>query len=199
MQTLVDTNAAGVVVRNANGTIAYVNMDYENLNQLTTDGFELTFNKTLPTAFGGFRLSGDWAYVWHFKQESGGQTVDFAGNDGALNTPYGASFPHWKGNLALAWKVNEFHSTLTYQYVGGYELTLEPGPGSVGSYSQFNLAESYTGFKKWTLSATIKNLLDRHPPYDPTWLEYPTATPYDPSLYTNEGRYIEVGATYHFL
>jgi iron complex outermembrane receptor protein len=125
--------------------------------------------------------------------------VDFAGNDGALNTPYGASFPRWKGNLALGWSLGDIHSTLSYQYIGPYRLVLESAPGHVSSYSQFNLNVSYTGFKRLTLYATVKNLLNRAPPFDPIWLAYPTATPYDPSLYNDEGRYVEVGATYRFF
>jgi iron complex outermembrane receptor protein len=199
MQTLVDANNPSVVIRNANGTIAYVNIDYENLNRVSTDGFELTFNRSQATSIGTFSLSGDAAYVWHFTQESGGDSVDFAGNDGALNTPYGASFPRWKGNLALGWGYGDIHSTLSYQYIGPYRLVLESAPGHVSSYSQFNLNVSYTGFKRWTLYATVKNLLDRAPPFDPIWLAYPTATPYDPSLYNDEGRYVEVGATYRFF
>jgi iron complex outermembrane receptor protein len=199
MQTLVDANNPSVVIRNANGTIAYVNIDYENLNRVSTDGFELTFNRSQATSIGTFSLSGDAAYVWHFTQESGGESVDFAGNDGALNTPYGASFPRWKGNLALGWGYGDIHSTLSYQYIGPYRLVLESAPGHVSSYSQFNLNVSYTGFKRWTLYATVKNLLDRAPPFDPIWLAYPTATPYDPSLYNDEGRYVEVGATYRFF
>jgi iron complex outermembrane recepter protein len=199
MQALVDANDPSVVIRNANGTIAYVNIDYENLNKVSTDGFELTFNRSQPTSIGTFSLNGDWAYVWHFTQDSGGQAVDFAGNDGALNTPYGASFPRWKGNLALGWSLGNVHSTLSYQYIGPYQLVLESAPGHVSSYSQFNLNVSYTGFKRWTVYATVKNLLNRAPPFDPIWLAYPTATPYDPSLYNDEGRYVEVGATYRFL
>jgi iron complex outermembrane recepter protein len=198
IQALIDANDPGVVVRNANGTIAYVNMQYENLNRVSTDGFEVNFRKDLPTPVGTFSLYGDWAYVWHFDQESGGSVVDFAGNDGAIDTPWGASFPHWKGNTSLTWAYKKFRTTLNWQFTGPYTLTQEPGPGRVGSYSQFNLSTAYTGFKHWTIYAHANNLFNRRPPFDPLWQYFPTATPYDPSLYSDEGRFIEVGATYRF-
>jgi iron complex outermembrane receptor protein len=198
MQTIVNENDPSVVVRNANGTIAYVNIGYENLNTLTTDGFEFNFRKSVPTALGTFTLAGDWAYVWHFKQESKGATIDFAGNDGAIDTPFGASFPRWKGNTSVSWAYDKFNTTLSYLYTGPYTLTQEAGPGSTASYSQFNLVVAYNGFKNWTIYATVNNLFNRAPPFDPLWQEFPTATPYDPSLYTDEGRYAEVGATYRF-
>ncbi len=197
IQTLINANNPNVVVRNPNGTIAYVNFDYYNLNSLTTEGFELNFRKSVPTsAAGTFTLSGNWAYVWNFDQTAGGTTVDFAGNDGAIDTPYGASFPRWKGNTNLGWAYDKFNTVLTYLFTGPYLLTQESG--RVPSFSQFNLNESYTGFAGLTLYGTVNNLLNRKPPYDPLWLEFPTATPYDPSLYNNEGRYIEIGAKYRF-
>jgi iron complex outermembrane recepter protein len=196
IQQIVDANDPGVVVRNPNGTIAYVNMDYENLNTLTTEGFELNFHQAIPIPVGTVSLAANWAYVWHFKQESSAGTVDFAGNDGAIDTPFGASFPRWKGNTSVGWDYQSFTTTATYQFTGPYVLTQMPG--RTPAYGQVNLTERYGGFRNLTLYATVNNLFNRQPPYDPLWLEFPTATPYDPSLYTDEGRYVEVGATYHF-
>jgi iron complex outermembrane recepter protein len=196
IQTTIDANNPALVVRNPNGTIAYVNIDYQNLNGLTTQGFELNFRRAQATGVGTFTLSGDWAYVWNFKQSSGGTTVDFAGNDGAINTPYGASFPRWKGNTSVGWSFGGFDTVLTHLFTGPYVLTQMPG--KVSPYSQINLTETYTGFRNLSLYATVSNLFDRAPPYDPLWLEFPNHTPYDPSLYSDEGRYIEVGVTYRF-
>jgi len=196
IQQIVDTNDPGVVVRNPNGTIAYVNMDYENLNTLTTEGFELNAHEAIPIALGTVSLAANWAYVWHFRQESSGGTVDFAGNDGAIDTPFGASFPRWKGTTAVGWDYQSFTTTATYQFTGPYVLTQMPG--RTPAYGQVNLTERYGGFRNVSLYATVNNLFNRQPPYDPLWLEFPTATPYDPSLYNDEGRYVEVGATYRF-
>jgi iron complex outermembrane receptor protein len=196
IQTIIDANDPAVVVRNPNGTIAYVNFDYQNLNALTTEGFEANFRQSLPSTVGTFTFSGNWAYVWNFDQTSSGTTVDFAGNDGAIDTPYGASFPRWKGNTNIGWSFAKSNTVITYQFTGPYVLTQESG--RVPSYSQFNLTESYSPFKDWTVYALVSNILDRRPPYDPLWLEFPTATPYDPSLYSDEGRYIEIGAKYRF-
>lgn len=196
LQSLINANNPLVVVRNSNGTIAYVNMDYENLNALMTDGLELNFYKSVSTRFGEFSVSGNWAYVQHFEQTSGGSTVDFAGNDGAINTPYGASFPRWKGNTNLGWSYRGFNTRLTYLFTGPYMMTIEVGRAP--AFHQFNLTERYTGFEHWSIYGTIDNLFNRAPPYDALWLQFPTATPYDPSLYSDEGRYVEVGATYHF-
>jgi iron complex outermembrane recepter protein len=196
IQQIIDTNDPGVVVRNPNGTIAYVNMDYENLNTLMTEGFELNYREAIPAPLGTVLLGANWAYVWHFRQDAGGTTVDFAGNDGAIDTPFGASFPRWKGTTSAGWDYQSFTTTATYQFTGPYLLTQMPG--RTPAYGQVNLTERYSGFRNLTLYATVNNLFNRQPPYDPLWLEFPTATPYDPSLYSDEGRYVEVGATYRF-
>ena len=197
IQTIINQNDPTVVVRNPNGTIAYVNFDYQNLNALTTQGFELNYRTAAPTAVGTFTVSGNWAYVWHFEQTAGGATVDFAGNDGAIDTPYGASFPRWKGNTNFGWSYGPVDATLTHLFTGGYVLTQMAG--KVSPYSQFNLSANYHVQQNLTVYGTVNNLFDRRPPYDPLWLEFPTATPYDPSLYSNEGRYAEIGVRYRFL
>ncbi len=68
----------------------------------------------------------------------------------------------------------------------------------MASYSQFNLGATYRGFKNWTIYGGINNLFDRKPPFDVEWQATPDITGYDQSLYTNIGRFFQVGATYRF-
>ncbi|KVV26664.1 TonB-dependent receptor [Burkholderia cepacia] len=202
VQVVVNQNDPSQVVRNANGSIAYVTLPYRNLSSLDTDGFEATFRQTVATKIGTFTLSGDWAYMWHFKMPVGGVERDYAGNNGALHQPFGGSSPRWKGNTDLSWNHHQWNATLSWLYVGPYaQAILAPGtyPGmadGVASYSQFNLMIGYTGFKHWTLYAGIDNLFNRKPPFDPVWMAGPTG--YDSSLYTYVGRFAQVGATYRF-
>jgi iron complex outermembrane recepter protein len=199
IQTIIDQNNPSIVVRNPNGTIAYVNFDYENLNKLSTQGFEVNLHRALPTAVGTFTATTNWAYVWHFEQTAGGTTLEFAGNDGAIDTPFGAAFPRWKGNTNLGWTYQRAHAVLTYLYTGPYSLgptNLTGETGRAGAYGQFNLTGSLEVLKGLFLYGVVDNLTDHKPPYNPLWLEFPTATPYDPSLYSDEGRYVEVGVRY---
>lgn len=204
VQAVVDANDPSRVVRNPNGSIAYVLLPYKNLSHLDTDGFETTFRQSVKTAVGTFTLSGDWAYVWHFKMPVGGVETDFAGNNGSVNQPFGGSFPRWKGNTDLNWNYRKWNTTLTWIYVGPYSQAILPAgnyPGqqdSVASYSQFNLNVSYTGFKHWTLYAGINNIFNRKPPFDPVYMNAAYQTGYDTSLYTYVGRFAQAGATYRF-
>ena len=96
-------------------------------------------------------------------------------------------------------------TTLTWQYTGpytergcGYQNGDPPLSQAVGSYSQFNLFTSYRGFKNWTIYAGINNLFDKKPPFDAEWTSGADLTGYDQSLYTDVGRFFQIGATYRF-
>ncbi|MFM0646491.1 TonB-dependent receptor [Paraburkholderia bryophila] len=197
-------NNPSTVVRNPDGTIRYIVQPFVNLGALDTDGFDMNFRKAVRTTYGTFTLSGDWAYVWHFKLHSPGSAPqDFAGNNLALLQPFGASNPRWKGNTTLTWDFHNLTTSLTWQYTGPYTNGVsaefgDGGTGSVASYSQFNLVASYRGFKHWTIYGGITNLFDKRPPFDVEWQATPDITGYDQSLYTDLGRFFQVGATYRF-
>jgi iron complex outermembrane receptor protein len=201
---VMNANDPSLVIRNPDGTVRYINQQFVNLGSLDTDGFDMNFRKAVPTKYGTFTLSGDWTYVWHFKLKSpDGATQDFAGNNLAYLQPFGASNPRWKGNTSLSWDYHALTTTLSWQYTGPYTnaVAAEFGDGgtlSVASYSQFNLMATYRGFKHWTIYGGITNLFDRKPPFDVEWQAVPDITGYDQSLYTDLGRFFQLGATYRF-
>jgi len=203
-QALINANNPASVVRSADGTIAYINQPFANLGALDTDGFDMNFRESMGSPVGTFTLAGDWTYVWHFKlHNTDGSVQDFAGNNYALNQPFGASNPRWKGTTTLTWGFKQFTTTLTWQYTGPYTNAIAEGDGSggtlsVASYSQFNLFTTYRGFKNWTIYGGISNLADKRPPFDVEWQSYPYYTGYDQSLYTDIGRTFQIGATYRF-
>jgi iron complex outermembrane receptor protein len=179
---------------------AFITEQFENLGSMRTDGFEATFRQAMPTKLGTFTLAADWAWVWHFDLANGPNTpsVNLAGNNLGIDTVFGASFPRWKGNTSVNWASpsGKWNTTLTWQYTGPYTQAIA-GPGSVGSYSQFNLFASYSGFKHWTLYGGINNIFDKKPPYDALW-PFVDGSFYDASLYTNLGIFAQIGATYKF-
>ncbi|MFL9872988.1 TonB-dependent receptor [Paraburkholderia megapolitana] len=201
---VLQANNPTTVVRNPDGTIRYIVQPFVNLGSLDTDGFDMNFRRALRTPYGLFTLTGDWAYVWHYKLRSPGSPIqDFAGNNLALLQPFGASNPRWKGNTTLAWDFHNLTTALTWQYTGPYTNAVaaefgDGGTGSVASYSQFNLMATYRGIKHWTIYGGISNLFDKKPPFDVEWQSTPDITGYDQSLYTDLGRFFQIGATYRF-
>jgi iron complex outermembrane receptor protein len=195
--TQIDPNGT---VLNADGSIAFETNQYVNLGSFDTDGFEMTFAQSLPTRIGTFKLSGDWGYVWHFKMSGIGglaSTVDGAGNDLTFAQPFGGSFPRWKGNTDLSWTYHAWNADLAWQYTGPYSNALGLN-FSTASYSVFNLNVAYTGIKHWTIYGGMNNIFNRAPPFDPEWVNQVDQTGYDQSLYTYQGRFLQIGATYKF-
>jgi iron complex outermembrane recepter protein len=170
-------------------------LPYANISYLNTDGFEATLKQAMPTNVGTFTVSGDWAYVWHFKIPDS-IVADFAGNNGANDTVFGGALPRWRGNTRVDWTRGNWATTLTWQFTGPYKQVIDAG-SNARSYSLFNLSVAYTGIKHWKLYASIDNLFNRAPPYDPVWT-YTYRGYYDPSLFEYIGRYAQVGATYTF-
>ncbi|RDV00714.1 TonB-dependent receptor [Trinickia dinghuensis] len=191
-----------VVTDPTTGDILYKTIPYQNLGYLDTNGFEGTFRQALPTQVGTFTLSGDWAYVNQFKLGAPGQApINGAGNDYTLTQPFGGSFPRWRGNTTLDWTYHKFDAALTWQFTGPYAQNLlpQPAPSKVGSYSQFNLMVTYTGFKHWTIFGGIDNIFNRVPPYDPLFAQGTLdLNGYDQSIYSYVGRFAQIGATYKF-
>ncbi|NPT58574.1 TonB-dependent receptor [Paraburkholderia elongata] len=190
-----------VVTDPTSGALLYKVIPYQNLGYLDTNGFEGTFRQALPTkAAGTFTLSADWAYVNSFKLGfPGAAPVNGAGNNFTLTQPFGGSFPRWKGNTTLDWTYHKFDAALTWQFTGPYAQNLFAQPNKVGSYSQFNLMMTYTGFKHWTIYGGIDNIFNRTPPYDPIFANGTlNQNGYDQSIYTYIGRFAQVGATYKF-
>jgi len=195
IQPLVTANDPTVVHRNADSSIAYVDAPYQNLGKIATDGLEATFRRSLPTKFGTFTLSGDWAYILSYKDAG----IQYAGQDASFGLPFGASMPRWKGNTTLVWDYRKFSTTLTWEYTGPYAETYAGvQPNGVASYSQFNLMSTYSGIKHWTIYAGIDNITNKTPPYDAAELLYGNGVGYDQSQYSDIGRFVQVGATYRF-
>jgi iron complex outermembrane receptor protein len=65
---------------------------------------------------------------------------------------------------------------------------------NVDEWLTFGAAYAYTGFKNWTLSANVKNLLDTKAPYDPR----EAVTGFNSQLHNGMGRYFRLSASYKF-
>ncbi|MFP3183449.1 MAG: TonB-dependent receptor [Paraburkholderia sp.] len=203
IDNVIGQGPASQSVYDSSGNLLYKVIPYVNLGYLDTNGFEGTFRQSLPTKVAGtFTISGDWAYVNSFKLGSpGASPVNGAGNNFTISQPFGGSFPRWKGNTTLDWAYHKWDAALTWQFTGPYAQNLlpAPAPGKVGSYSQFNLMVTYTGFKHWTLYGGVDNIFNRTPPYDPIFANGTLdQTGYDTSIYNYVGVFAQIGATYKF-
>jgi iron complex outermembrane receptor protein len=123
-----------------------------------------------------------------------------------INTiPIGA-IPYWHHYLTLDWNLGSWSATLTENFLKGtYDVFanggVSPSPQrKIGDYDIWNLSASYTGFTGWQLSAGIKNLFDRDPPFSNQSFSANSgsAPGYDPTYANPIGRVFWAALTYSF-
>lgn len=187
----------GRVIRDAQGRIQIITNQYSNQGELETSGIDLDFSRTFRTAAAGsFTLAGSWTHLLEFKQPLvAGQTP----YDGAGNNRLGA-LPKNRGTTSLGWEAGDWESTLSLQYIAGYDQrvsTQASNPGlrdKVKPYHQLDLYVAYQGIPKTTLSLSVQNLTDKDPPFDPAG----GSNGFDITQYNLRGQFVSLGVKYRF-
>lgn len=198
-QSVVNAGGPNVIRDPDTNAIVTVLSGYTNLNETKTQGFDFDAKFSFNTGIGKFTARTSMAYIASFK-ENGVETV---GTNGGTNT-----MPRVRGNLAFDWEKQPFTATLSANYVHGYYQQLLPGSyyteqdprfqnGTYGeripAYTTYTLYGKYQINKNLRVMATVANLTNEKPPYDPgfsgTYL-------YDFSMYDVRGRQYRVDFEY---
>jgi iron complex outermembrane receptor protein len=187
----------GRVQRDAQGRIQFITNQYANQGELTTSGLDLDANRTFRTeGWGNFTVAGSWTHLLSFKQPL---VAGQAPYEGAGNNRHGA-LPRTRGTTSLNWAVGDWSSTLSVQYVSGYDqrvATATSNPGlrdRIKPYHQLDLYVAYEGIPNTTLSLSLLNLTDKDPPFDPAG----GSNGFDISQYNLRGQFVSLGARYRF-
>lgn len=191
----------GVITRDSEtNQVTIIQSNYENLESRKISGVDIDARLTLPTETSGrFRLGGKLAYVRSFKEAG----VEVAGSNEGSNT-----IPRFKASLALDWDKGPWAVTYTAHYTHSYyqeqlaasyfaeqspEFQNGVYPERVPSHSTYDLFVGYEVNKNLSMSASVVNLFDRAPPYDPG---ASTTYLYDFSLHDVRGRQLRVNFKY---
>ncbi|MBL8523311.1 MAG: TonB-dependent receptor, partial [Betaproteobacteria bacterium] len=201
-QTVVNNPAQypGQILRAADGTLVAVFDQFRNLALNETSGIDLDFRKTFTTRnWGKFTVNGDWVFVSTFKSQpaEGQDIVDYIDSNGFQ----GGGQPRFRGRLGLTWDMGAFSTTLNRLYNHSWDqqqVAVPPAQDRIGSYQQYDLFLAYNGFKNLKLFASIQNLLDAKPPFDPQNGGTATTVQYDISQNDLRGRYYTIGMKYSF-
>jgi iron complex outermembrane receptor protein len=210
------------ISRTADGTVNYVTVPYANVYSLYTRGVDFDGKYVFKLA-PGQKLTTDvnFTYVDHMdiNTSPGGPLQNFAGSDGWLFlSPVGGGgpVPHLRGNASETWENHDWMVRGTVNFTSGYKetnciyngacnnasagLTADNAAiiaSNVHSYTSFDMFTQYTGFKNWTLSASVTNLFNKNPPWDAgQWVS--GGGPVAPELYDLTGRFINFRAAYKF-
>ena len=206
-QSIVNTCAGGVaacdprVLRDpSTGLIVTVLNNYRNFSSQETSGIDFDFRHRMPTSFGRFTTRLNTTYIDKYEVEGD----EFAGRNGF------GSIPRWRGFVSVDWEQGAFLLNGRMNYIHSYTQQLLPGSyfvpqdprfqngtasSKVASYTTFDLFGRWSVTPKFNVTASIGNIFDKMPPYDPgvsgTFL-------YDFTQYSPFGRTFRVGASYRF-
>ena len=202
-QSVVNANDPTRVIRDpVTGNITTVLSNYRNLARTETQGVDFDVRYIARTNYGRFTTRLNATYVDEFEEEG----TEYAGNNAGTNT-----YPRWKGYVSLDWDQGPWAATFRVNYIHGYTNGLLAGtsyqtiqnplfqtgtyPEKVPSYTTLDLFGRYTIAPNFTVSASILNLTDETPPYDPG---FSATYNYDFSQYDVRGRQYRLGVNYKF-
>lgn len=199
-QSLVNSNDPRVIRDPTTNQIVTIFNNYRNVTSQQTQGIDFDVRHRMPTSFGRFTSRFNASYIDKFEVEG----FEYVGSNG-----YG-SIPRWRGFASLDWeqgaflvngRVNYIHSYYQYLLPASYFTPQDPRfqngtmSAKVASYTTFDLFGRWAVTPKLNITASVNNIFDKMPPYDPgasaTFL-------YDFTQYSPFGRTFRVGASYRF-
>lgn len=207
-----NTAYTGLVQRDSTGNITQISSTNVNAGSLKTAGIDVDLRwliaKTVDYGTFGAHLNG--TYLTKFDetlpdgtvQPSIAHTLDASGNPLNAVAAGGIIF-RWKHQVSFDWKRQAFGASLIQNYQSGYydNVRADSVTGldaqKVGSFQTWDLQASYTGIKKLTLTAGVKNLFNKAPPSAITLGQY-FQTGYDPTYYDAHGQFGYISANYKF-
>ena len=197
-------------LRDASGNLTQLDTSWINAGLTSTKGLEMSLRGNTP--FMGAKLSAGFDVAYLLEKKS------------ALvsGQPYGASEVgvftrasdlgiRWKHTAFVTYARDEWSGTLSQVYRGRYAGYVPPGVANgtvlppafetvVKSYAIFHATVSYTGFKNLTLSAGIKNLFDKDPPFANSYdTNTGSGSSWEPRVTDPRGRSFLLGAEYRFF
>ena len=192
----------GVVTRDpTTNNIITVSTNYTNLSTVNTRGIDLDAVYRLNTLYGKLAFGMAATYIEKFSIDG----TDYVGNNG------NGSLPRIRGNVSADWTQGPYTARLTANYIHSYYQTLLAGSyfattndprfqtgtygTKIGSYTTIDAFGGYEFNSKLKLNASVLNVMNRKPPYDPgassTFL-------YDFTQYDVRGRAYRMNLTYKF-
>ena len=170
----------------------------ENLGKVNTDGVDVSLTlRSGASSFGNFTFTLDGTYVhkYEYQNERGGDFVQNVGRYADSNPVF-----RWKHNAVLGWRQGVWSASLAQAFRTGYtDQNLDIAKqylNDVPSYSLWTLSGTYTGIKGLTLTAGVKNLLDKEPPFSNQGTLFQKG--YDPRYTDPVGRALYLRGSYSF-
>ena len=189
------------VVRDpATNTIVTILTNYINLAEVRTSGVDVDLRYTFPTTeYGKFTTRLNSTYLHTYTEG----TTECAGHNGCTNTQprvkAAASLDYDYGPLSLTGRVNYIHSYYQDLLPATYFSDTNDPRFQNGAFRQrlsayysYDVFGRYSLTKNVTLSASVVNLFNKMPPYDPAY----GTTLFDYTEYDVRGRQFRINLGY---
>jgi iron complex outermembrane receptor protein len=194
------------IIRNADGTINYVQAGWINAAGAKTRGADLGVrgHGNLPDGWRwSANLDGTWTQSYQFAEFEGQPYVEYVGNFYTRDI-----YLRWKHNATLAVSKGKWAFMLNNLFRDGYMDELPDGGKSaapdgfnprVASYTTWGLSSTYTGIKNTTITVGIQNLFDRDPPFTAHNVDEVVGAGWDPRVADPRGRSLSFDVKYKFF
>ncbi len=169
----------------------------ENLGKVKTDGVDVSLTVRSPMHTWGIvtvALDGTWVHRYRYQNERDGEYIDNVGRYADNYVVF-----RWRHNASLTWRQGPWSATVAHNFRTRYDdqnLVDAQYFNRVSSYSLVNLSGTYTGFANVTLTAGVKNLFDKDPPFSNQGTVFQKG--YDPRYTDAIGRALYLRGTYAF-
>ena len=196
---LVTRAAPDAAFPNLPGRILTIDQRFLNLGEVKIQGFDVDVRARFPeTAFGRFvyTLNGTYYTKWDAQNIDGSFTGFVSNQYAAVVT---GITPRWKHYQTLTLSYGPWSGTVAQNYQSGYIDNQTDNDGNlrrVGALSIWDLYGSYSGFKNWTFTLGVKNIMDQNPPATNQLNTFQAG--YDPSYYDPRARFVYGSVTYAF-
>lgn len=201
----------GLVQRDSIGNITNVTATNINAGSEKTSGVDVDLRwQIAKTAdYGSYNLHLNGTYVSTFDLQLPDGTIqhNVAATVGPTLQPLnavssGGIISRWKHKLNLGWTAGDYALDLAQNYQSAYWDNVPYKTGQttahrVGALTLWDIQASYRGIKNLSLSAGVKNLFNRNPPYIRSFGQYNQAG-YDPTYYDPHSQFGYVSASYSF-
>jgi iron complex outermembrane receptor protein len=116
----------------------------------------------------------------------------------------------WKHNANIGVRFGDWSTSLSQLYRAGYNDQVLPGVRTgtvsppnwkpkVDAYTTYNWSLTYRGIKNLVLTGTVKNLLDKDPPFAITYSsDFGSGSSWEPRVADPRGRAFVLNAQYTF-
>ena len=162
-------------VRNADGSLAYIDNTTMNLGGQIAGGVDVSANWEIArNRFGTFGAAIDGTYLTRFDNQlvPNGPWMSNVGQFGWASNGTTSSYPiitfRWKHNLRLSWQSGDYSAQLTNNFNSHYRdantAVTSQYYRDIPSFSTWNLTGSIRVQKQVRITAGVTNLFDKAPP-----------------------------------